>query len=555
MPDVFLSYNREDAAVAKLFADAFAREGLEVWWDVTLRSGETYDEVTEAALRNAKAVVVLWSPRSVASHWVRAEATIAHRARTLVPATIEPCDKPVMFELTQTAELSHWRGDDGDSTWHSFLGDVRRRVGGGKVPMGQDEGFQAPVGPKPPSRSARPAIAVLPFVNRSGLPACDILAEGIAEDIIGALSASLWLRVIASSATVGFRSEAQNLRQLGQSLGVRYLLEGNLRKVGNVLRVAAQLIHGESGDIIWTQKFDRPLAQIDELQDELVEEVVAYVAVQLRRAEVEHALEKSDNLTPWEAFARALSSGEFQTREGYESSVRELKKASVQAQNDGLAYAVLAAQQGQLLHLSGGDDPALEKEIVENIKKARKFDPNKPDILIWLAAALIGLRRLDDALPLAERAVAMRPNDDYANHMLGGVLARLGRVDEAIAHLNAGDRLGPGGYWSYIGSLNRSIAYVIAGQYEQALETIDPEVRVLPGPELLIQTMLCRAKLDMWEHARDDMRQLRDIDAGMSRTTVEGVVHSLYCGADLAQRDNQAATIRKLWDETEGGET
>jgi len=89
-PDIFLSYNREDADVAKMFADAFANEGMEVWWDVTLRSGETYDEVTEAALRGAKAVVVLWSPRSVASHWVRAEATIAHRAKTLVPATIEP---------------------------------------------------------------------------------------------------------------------------------------------------------------------------------------------------------------------------------------------------------------------------------------------------------------------------------------------------------------------------------------------------------------------------------------------------------------------------------
>src|SRR6188474_2980496 len=82
-PDIFLSYNREDAGEAKAFADAFAREGLEVWWDQTLRSGETYDEVTEAALRGAKAVVVLWSPRSVASHWVRAEATIAHRAKTL----------------------------------------------------------------------------------------------------------------------------------------------------------------------------------------------------------------------------------------------------------------------------------------------------------------------------------------------------------------------------------------------------------------------------------------------------------------------------------------
>ncbi len=128
-PDIFLSYNREDAAVAKRFADAFAAEGLNVWWDTALRSGEAYDEVTEAALRAAKAVVVLWSPRSVVSRWVRAEATIADRCKTLVPVMIEPCERPIMFELTQTAELSHWTGDSRDRAWLAFLSDVRRFVG------------------------------------------------------------------------------------------------------------------------------------------------------------------------------------------------------------------------------------------------------------------------------------------------------------------------------------------------------------------------------------------------------------------------------------------
>ena len=127
--DIFLSYNREDAATAKRFADAFAAEGLNVWWDQTLRSGEAYDEVTEAALRNAKAVVVLWSPRSVISRWVRAEATIADRCKTLVPVMIEACDRPIMFELTQTAELGHWQGDTRDKAWQAFLSDIYRFLG------------------------------------------------------------------------------------------------------------------------------------------------------------------------------------------------------------------------------------------------------------------------------------------------------------------------------------------------------------------------------------------------------------------------------------------
>ena len=102
--DIFLSYNREDSDTARRFAEGLEREGFSVWWDQTLRSGEAYDEVTEAALKSAKAVVVLWSPRSVVSRWVLAEATIADRNKTLVPVMIEPCERPIMFELTQTAE-------------------------------------------------------------------------------------------------------------------------------------------------------------------------------------------------------------------------------------------------------------------------------------------------------------------------------------------------------------------------------------------------------------------------------------------------------------------
>jgi class 3 adenylate cyclase len=137
VPDVFLSYNREDQAVARLFADAFSAQGFEVWWDVGLKAGEAYDEVTETALRTAKAVVVLWSKKSVVSRWVRAEATLADRNKSLVPCMIEPCERPIMFELTQTTDLSHWRGGANDKAWLAFVGDVRTfiaaRAGAGSV--------------------------------------------------------------------------------------------------------------------------------------------------------------------------------------------------------------------------------------------------------------------------------------------------------------------------------------------------------------------------------------------------------------------------------------
>ena len=99
-----------------------------MWWDAALRSGETFDEVIEKQLRSAKAVVVLWSPRSVASRWVRAEATLADRRNKLVPAIIEACDRPIIFELTHAADLSDWTGDTSDSRWRGLVDDLRRLV-------------------------------------------------------------------------------------------------------------------------------------------------------------------------------------------------------------------------------------------------------------------------------------------------------------------------------------------------------------------------------------------------------------------------------------------
>ena len=128
MPDIFLSYNREDQDRAKVFAEALIAQRFDVWWDVGLRTGEAYDQVTEKALKTAKAVIVLWSKKSVESRWVRAEATLADRNKTLVPCMIEPCERPIMFELTQTAELSHWKGDADDKAWQIFLAGLKRFV-------------------------------------------------------------------------------------------------------------------------------------------------------------------------------------------------------------------------------------------------------------------------------------------------------------------------------------------------------------------------------------------------------------------------------------------
>ena len=169
--DIFLSYSREDRSAARHIAESFTAEGLDVWWDAALQSGQTFDEVIEQRLKEAKAVVVLWSPRSVTSRWVRAEATLADRRNKLVPAIIEVCDRPIAFELTHTADLSDWTGDTSDQRWRAFVTDVQRMVQKNNAA----EGLVEPPPPKP--------VHASPLRERSATPTRERLRPGN-DDVI-----------------------------------------------------------------------------------------------------------------------------------------------------------------------------------------------------------------------------------------------------------------------------------------------------------------------------------------------------------------------------------
>ncbi len=287
MADIFLSYNREDQAVARRFAEAFEREGFKVWWDATLRSGEAYDEVTENALRTAKAVVVLWSKKSVVSRWVRAEATLADRNKTLVPAMIEPCDRPIMFELTQTADLSRWGGSPTDAAWNAFVADVRRFVearaplaSAAPSPNSSKVPGDAPHVPATP-RPERLSLCVLPFANMSKDDEQEYFADGISEDIITDLSKVSALAVISRNSAFTFKGKHVDLRQVARQLEVTHVLEGSVRKSGNRVRITAQLIEAARDSHIWAERYDRDLSDIFALQDEISQAIVSALKLKL----------------------------------------------------------------------------------------------------------------------------------------------------------------------------------------------------------------------------------------------------------------------------------
>jgi TolB-like protein len=312
MPSIFLSYCREDQPVARHFAEGLEREGFNVWWDQALDAGEAFDKATEKALKDAGAVVVLWSKRSVESRWVRSEATQADRYGTLVPVTIEPCDRPIMFELTHTADLSSWSGDPADPRWCSFVAGLRRFVGS---PTQTTPAF-APAPPSarstlrrntawiamavaalaiavgvawylrdgeagPASAAVDRSIAVLPFENFSADTDQDHFADGLTEEILNSLARVPDLQVTARTSAFAFKGKAEDLKTVGRALGVAHVLEGSVRRSGNQLRVTTQLIRVDTGFHLWSETYDRPLTDIFAIQDDIARAVAGALQVKL----------------------------------------------------------------------------------------------------------------------------------------------------------------------------------------------------------------------------------------------------------------------------------
>jgi TolB-like protein len=266
LPDIFLSYSREDQATARRFAEEFAAAGLDVWWDAALRSGDAYDEVLENALRAAKAVVVLWSRTSVVSRYVRAEATVGDRNKTLMPVMIEPCERPLRFHLTQTADLSQWTGDAADAAWQAFLAEVRRFVQGkpGEAPLGD-----AAYATVAKVSARKPVLAVLAFENLSGDADMAYFSDGLSEEILETVAHGAALSVIGRGSSFQFRGPQKAASRIAAELKATHVLDGSVRRSGGRLRIVAHLIECASETTLWSSRFEGDLTDVFALQDEI----------------------------------------------------------------------------------------------------------------------------------------------------------------------------------------------------------------------------------------------------------------------------------------------
>ena len=561
MFDIFLSYNREDQPRARLFADAFAAADLSVWWDVTLRSGEAYDEVTEAALRGAKAVVVLWSPRSAVSRWVRAEATIADRCRTLMPAIIEPCERPIMFELTQTADLSHWQGQPADPTWLAFLADLRRLIAASNNASSGTAGVPLRAAELSPVLAAtareptkefrpgqRPTLGILPFTNRSGEAADDAFGDAMAEDITAALSHDRGLRVLAHGTMSSFAGQVIDVRRIGADLAIDYIMEGNVRRLGDTLRVTAQLVDSHGGAILWTQKFDRPSSQQAELLDELVTDVSAHLHVKIQNIELDRALRKTEPTTPWDAMKRSWASIPKFTEEGLQRAVTNARKALALAPDYALAESGLALALGVLYQRNGSRQPELLEEALLHCRSALQRAEH-PTVLFHAGLVKSYALEWEESLVLAQRSVDLNPYMPDALRGLAGALIRFERYDEALEWLDKADRMGPRRFTYAISLISRCWVLFGMGRTDEAIAIASQVLKINPGDRTayMLRSALYVEKGEI-ELACRDIAELRRGSPGEPLEMFMGTI--LASRQADAPRARNAALFKQAWDAT-----
>jgi adenylate cyclase len=296
---------------------------------------------------------------------------------------------------------------------------------------------------KPLALPDKPSIAVLPFQNMSGDPEQEYFADGVVEDIITALSRFKSLFVIARNSSFTYKGKAVDIKQVGRELGVRYVLEGSVRKAGNRVRITGQLIEANTGRHLWADKFDGALEDVFGLQDQVTNGVVGLIAPEVEKAEIERALHKpTDRLDSYDLFLRGMA----QSYKGRFSGARELFAQAAERDPDyGAAYAMAATmfvfQQGVSGLSLAGDQRA---EAIRLADQATKVGPDDAFVLARSGHVLTYLgRQYDRGLAMVDQAVALNPNLAVAWYSRGWVALMCDAPEASIDSFERMIRLSP----------------------------------------------------------------------------------------------------------------
>ena len=258
---VFLSYARSSEEQATHAERALREEGYNVWRDTELPAHLSYAEVIEERLKSAKAVLVLWSAEAAKSQWVRAEADSAREAGTLVQSSVDGTIPPIPFNQIQCADLRGWSGESNHAGWRKLRASIIALVGQAEMPAPSS---------KPRSSSS---ICVLPFQNRSGDDVPDYFCDGISEDITSDLTKTAALTVVPRKTAFSFKGQDVDPCVVAEKLAVGYVLEGEVRRAGDRVRITTQLIDGSTGEQAWSDRYYREFTDVFSVQDEIAQTI------------------------------------------------------------------------------------------------------------------------------------------------------------------------------------------------------------------------------------------------------------------------------------------
>ncbi|NJD31121.1 MAG: TIR domain-containing protein [Gammaproteobacteria bacterium] len=456
MADIFVSYSRQDKARVAPLVAALEAEGWTVWWDPEITPGQEFDALISRELEQARALVVVWTETSVDSRWVRGEARDAADRGVLVPVRFDSARLPLDFRAVHTTDLDGWAEDREGVAFRSLCKALESKIG------------------SPKKQKKATAIAVLPLANMSADPENEYFSDGMTEEIINALSKVPGIHVASRSSSFAFKGRKDvDVRQIGEKLGVTTLLEGSVRKVGNRIRIAAQLVNVENGYQLWSETYDRQLEDIFAVQDEISRAIVEALKLRLV-GDAAAVVPPTKNLDAYTTYLK----GRFHFNKFSEAGLRKaydlFQNALLQDPGFARAYAGIADVWCDLADDWVAPDDAYPRAKAA-AERALQRDPDLSDAMVSIGKVLCWHEwKFAEGVRYVERAVNLSPNDAEAHWVLGTALPVVARLRDGIASVRRALELDPLRV-EYFGWATRLLLY--AKDYDaaiaQAMETFE----------------------------------------------------------------------------------
>jgi len=433
MADVFVSYARTDKARVAPLVAAIEAKGWSVWWDPEITPGQEFDDQIDAEIAAAAALLVVWTPASVVSRWVRGEAREAAERGILVPVRFEQARLPMDVRAIHTTDLDGWGENAASPQAQEFLRALGTLIARSQAsrPAKPGSGSASQAAAKD---ARRYAICVLPFVNMSGDPEQEYFSDGITEDIITDLSKVSSLGIIARNSAFMYKGKQVDILKVARELKVSHVLEGSVRKAGGRIRINAQLVDGETNSHVWADRYDRDSSDIFALQDEIFEAIVK--ALKLRLLPEEKKAIEQRGTTNAEAhnlylMARQtyITTQEYDNRSA-EAIIRLCARAVEIDPNYAQAWALMAIGHDKLRVATGSG----AGEGMAAAERALAIDPRLAEA--YAIKAQILMSEGDAAAAAAEVATALEldPESYEVNRTAGRLNYQLKRHQDAIRY-------------------------------------------------------------------------------------------------------------------------